>query len=149
MKPRQYCDVFTEKKKIPYRTCVSLRRYGNRFQFKGPLDRRNVENVTINLSYSVMENRSVSFYMVHAYKIRNPDNASLITHYLGFWNPGSHTLKLPVSVKLRNDFNRLPIIFGVLNGTNDVHTDIVEAGANDIAPLVDFATFVTSSVNAR
>lgn len=87
--------------------------------------------------------------MVHTYKIRNSDNTSLVTRYLGFWNPGAHTLKLPVSVKLRNDFNGLPIVFGVLNGTNDGQTDVIEAEANDIAPLLDLATFVTSNVNAR
>ncbi|KAL6268602.1 hypothetical protein P5V15_001734 [Pogonomyrmex californicus] len=130
--------------------CRSLRRYGDRFEFTGPPERRNIENATMNLSYVTEENRTVSFYLVHTYKIRHSDNASLIVRYLGFWNPESHTLKLPMSVKLRSDFNGLPIVFGVLNGTSDGQTDAAEAEAtaNDIAPLLDFATIVTSSVNA-
>lgn len=88
---------------------------------------------------------------MHTYKIRHSDNTSLIVRYLGFWNPDSHTLKPPINVKLRSDFRGLPIIFGILNGTNDGQTDIAEteATANDIAPLLDFATIVTNSVNAR
>lgn len=56
-----------------------------------------------------------------------------------------------MNVKLRSDFNGLPIVFGVLNGTSDGQTDVIEseATANDIAPLLDFATIVTNSVNAR
>ncbi|XP_070158711.1 uncharacterized protein [Polyergus mexicanus] len=131
--------------------CRSFRRYGDRFKFTGPSKRRNVENATINLSYATLENRSVSFYLMHTYKIRHSDNTSLIVQYLGFWNPDSHTLKPPISVKLRSDFKGLPIIFGVLNGTSDGQTDIAEAEAtvNDIEPLLDFATIVTNSVNAR
>lgn len=129
--------------------CRSFRQYGDHFQFTGPPEGRNVENATTNLSYIVVENRSVSFYLTHTYKIRNADNTSLIVRYLGFWNPGSHTLKPPINVKLRNDFNGLPIIFGILNGTSDGLTDVTETEAIDITPLVDFATIVTSSVNAR
>lgn len=134
-----------------HRICRSLRRYGDRFEFTGPPERRNVENATINLSYVAEENRTVSFYLMHTYKIRHSDNTSLIVRYLGFWNPESHTLKLPMSVKLRSDFNGLPIVFGVLNGTSDGQTDVTEseATANDITPLLDFATIVTNSVNAR
>lgn len=135
--------------KIFYRICRSFRQYGDRFEFTGPPERRNIENATINLSYATLENRSVSFYLVHTYKIRHSDNTSLIVRYLGFWNPGSHTLKFPINVKLRSDFNGLPIVFGVLNGTTDGQTDVIEAEASDIAPLVDFATIVTNSVNAR
>ncbi|XP_011151492.2 uncharacterized protein LOC105190428 [Harpegnathos saltator] len=130
------------------KTCLSFRRYGNRFVFLGPPERRSAENATSNLSYVILENRTVSFYMVHTYKIRNSDNTSLVTRYLGFWNPGAHTLKLPVSVKLRDDFNGLPIVFGVLNGTNDGQTDLIEAEANDIAPLLDLASFIANNVNA-
>lgn len=134
-----------------HRICRSLRRYGDRFEFTGPPERRNIENATINLSYVTEENRTVSFYLVHTYKIRHSDNTSLIVRYLGFWNPEFHTLTLPISVKLRSDFNGLPIVFGVLNGTSDGQTDVVEseATANDVAPLLDFATIVTNSVNAR
>ncbi|XP_012062681.1 PREDICTED: glutamate receptor ionotropic, delta-2-like [Atta cephalotes] len=131
--------------------CQSFQRYGDRFEFMGPPpERRNVENATTNLSYTTEENRTVSFYLMHTYKIRHSDNTSLIVRYLGFWNPESHTLKLPMSVKLRSDFNGLPIVFGVLNGTSDGQTDVIEseATANDIAPLLDFATIVTHSVNA-
>ncbi|XP_067209353.1 uncharacterized protein [Linepithema humile] len=128
--------------------CRSLRQYGDRFEFTGPPERRNIENATINLSYATLENRSVSFYLMHTYKIRHSDNTSLIVRYLGFWNPGSHTLKFPMGVKLRSDFNGLPIVFGVLNGTTDGQTDVIETEASDIAPLVDFATIVTNSVNA-
>lgn len=129
--------------------CLSLQRYGDHFEFTKLPKRHNVENATANLNYAVLENDTVSFYMVHIYKIRNSDNSSLVTRYLGFWNPGSHTLKPPVSVKLRNDFNGLPIVFGVLNETGDGQTDVIEAKANDIAPLLDLATFVTNNVNAR
>ncbi|XP_032670986.1 uncharacterized protein LOC116844031 [Odontomachus brunneus] len=131
------------------KTCSSFRRYGNRFEFKGPPERRNVENATSNLNYVILENCTVSFYMVHTYKIRNSDNTSLVTRYLGFWNPGAHILKLPVSVKLRDDFNGLPIVFDVLNGTNDGQMDVIEAEVIDIAPLLDLAIYVTSYVNAR
>ncbi|XP_024875132.1 glutamate receptor ionotropic, delta-2-like [Temnothorax curvispinosus] len=130
--------------------CRSLRRYGDRFEFTGPSERRNVENATTNLSHATEENRTVSFYLMHTYKLRHSDNTSLIVRYLGFWNPESHTLKLPINVKLRSDFNGLPIVFGVLNGTSDGQTDVTESEAtpNDIAPLLDFATIVTNSVNA-
>ncbi|XP_029160937.1 glutamate receptor ionotropic, delta-2-like [Nylanderia fulva] len=140
----KYAQKYREK------ICRSFQRYGDRFEFMGPPKRRNVENATINLNYVTLENRSVSFYLVNTYKIRHSDNASLIVRYLGFWNPDSHTLKPPMSVKLRSDFRGLPIIFGVLNGTSDGQTDIAEAEttANDIAPLLDFATIVTNSVNA-
>lgn len=131
------------------RTCPFLRRYGNRFLFTEPPERHNVDNVTINLNYVILEERSVSFYLVHTYKIRNSDNTSLVTRYLGFWNPGSHTLVPPVSVKLRNNFNGIPIIFGLLNGTNEGQTESDEVEGNEIAPLVDFATFLTNSLNAR
>lgn len=112
-----------------------------------------MKNATINLSFATSENRSVSFYLMHTYKIRHSDNSSLIVRYIGFWNPGSHTLKPPMSVKLRTDFNGLPIVFGVLNGTSenqgDGQTDVIEEEANDIAPFLDFATIVANSVNAR
>ncbi|XP_050457023.1 uncharacterized protein LOC126854396 [Cataglyphis hispanica] len=129
--------------------CQSFQHYGNRSEFTGPPKRRNIENATINLSYATLENRSVSFYLMHTYKIRHSDNTSLIVRYLGFWNPDSHTLKPPMSVKLRSDFRGLPIIFGVLNGTSDGQTDIADVeAANDITPFLDFATIVTNSVNA-
>lgn len=55
-----------------------------------------------------------------------------------------------MSVKLRKDFKGWPIIFGVLNGTNDGQTDITdEFEVNDIAPLLDFADSVTHDLNAR
>ncbi|XP_011698217.1 PREDICTED: glutamate receptor ionotropic, delta-2-like isoform X2 [Wasmannia auropunctata] len=144
--------AWTYAQKYRNKICRSLQRYGDRFEFEftGPPEGRNVENATINLSYVTEENRTVSFYLMHTYKIRHSDNASLIVRYLGFWNPDSHTLKLPMSVKLRSDFNGLPIVFGVLNGTSDGQSDVIEsdATANDIAPLLDFATIVTHSVNA-
>lgn len=132
------------------RTCSSLQHYGKRFEFREPLARRIDENASINLNYAVLENRTVVFYFVHVYKIRQTDNTSLVTNSLGFWNPDhSWTLQNPPSVKLRNDFGGLPIVFGVLNGTIDGQTDVTDrVEANDIAPLLDFASFVTSSVNA-
>jgi len=145
-----WTTVISDKSFFFKRICRFLRRYGDRFEFTGPPERRN-ENATTNLSYATEENRTVSFYLMHTYKIRHSDNTSLIVRYLGFWNPESHTLKLPMNVKLRSDFNGLPIVFGVLNGTSDGQTDVIEsdATANDIAPLLDFATIVTYSVNAR
>ncbi|RLU24881.1 hypothetical protein DMN91_002972 [Ooceraea biroi] len=132
--------------------CRPLRQYGHRFEFTGPPEGRNVENATTNLSFATLENRSVSFYLMHTYKIRHLDNSSLVVRYLGFWNPASHTLKPPKSVKLRSDFNGLPIVFGVLNDTSEKQpngqADVIEEEANDIAPFLDFATIVANSVNA-
>jgi len=133
--------------------CHPFRRYGYRFNLTGSPEGHNIKNATINLNFVTTENRSVSFYLLHIYKIRHSDNSSLIVRYLGFWNPGSHTLKLPMSVKLRSDFNGLPIVFGILNGTSEKRengqTDVIEEEANDIAPFLDFATIVANSVNAR
>ncbi|XP_053980714.1 uncharacterized protein LOC128877434 isoform X2 [Hylaeus volcanicus] len=131
------------------RTCIHLRHYTDRFEFREPPLKRMDENGSINLNYAVIENRTVVFYFVHVYKIRYTDNTSLVTNFLGSWNPDSWTLQNPISVKLRNDFNGLPIVFGVLNGTIDGEMDVTDqVEANDIAPLLDFAKFVTSSVNA-
>lgn len=108
------------------------------------------ENATINLNYSILEDRMVVFSFVHVYKIRYTDNTSLVTSFLGSWNPDSWSLQNPVSVKLRNNFKGLPIVFGVLNETIDGQMDGTDqVVANDIAPLLDFVSFATSSVNAR
>ncbi|XP_076629124.1 glutamate receptor ionotropic, delta-2 isoform X1 [Colletes latitarsis] len=131
------------------RTSLCLRRYGSHYEFREPLVQRIDENATINLNYAVLKNRTVAFYFVHVYKIRHADNTSLVTESLGSWNPGSWEFRDPSSVKLRNNFNGLPIVFGVLNGTIDGEMDVTDlVEANDIAPLLDFARFITSSVNA-
>ncbi|XP_076765932.1 glutamate receptor ionotropic, delta-2 [Xylocopa sonorina] len=130
------------------RTCSSLQRYGNNFEFREPPIKRFDENASANLNYAVLENRTMLFHFVHVYKIRHSDNTSLVTNFLGSWNPDFWSLHSPISVKLRSDFKGLPIVFGVLNETIDGHMDMPEEEANDIAPLLDFANFVTSSVNA-
>nr|XP_033329772.1 uncharacterized protein LOC117222261 [Megalopta genalis] len=127
-----------------------LKHYASHFKYQElPLAMRSLENATLNLNYTILENRTVIFYFVHVYKIRHSDNTSLVTNFLGTWNPHSLLLKIPTSVKLRNDFKGMPIVFGVLNGTIDGQMDISnQLEANDILPLLDFASFVTSSVNA-
>ncbi|KZC09836.1 Glutamate receptor delta-2 subunit [Dufourea novaeangliae] len=131
------------------RSCCCLRRYGGHFAYREPPTKRIDENASMNLKYAILENRTVVFYFVNVYKIRHSDNTSLVTNFLGSWNPDSWTLQNQASVKLRNDFKGLPIVFGVLNGTIDGQMDATDQlEANDIAPLLDFAIFVTSSVNA-
>ena len=132
-----------------FSTCASLQRYGLSFDFPEPPIKKFDENASINLNYAILENKTVLFQFVHAYKIRYSDNSSLVTNFLGSWCLNSWSLNNPISVKLRSEFKGQPIIFGVLNGTTDRQMDENEEEANDIAPLLDFATFVTSSVNAR
>lgn len=88
------------------------------------------------------------YHFVHVYKIRYSDNTSLVTNFLGSWYLDSWSLNSPISVKLRNEFKGQPIVFGVLNGTIDGQMDVNEEETNDIAPFLDFAKFVASSVNA-
>ncbi|XP_076239157.1 glutamate receptor ionotropic, delta-2 [Calliopsis andreniformis] len=131
------------------RTCSCLRHYKNRFALQEPPMKRIDENATINLNYAMLENKTGVFYFVHVYKIRYSDNTSLVTNFLGFWNPDSWSFQNSVSVELRNDFKGFPMIFGVLNGTIDGQMDVTDrVETNDIAPFLDFASFVTSSVNA-
>ncbi|CAK9820785.1 Glutamate receptor 4 [Anthophora plagiata] len=130
------------------RTCSSLQRYGDHFEFREPPIKRFDENASINLNYAILENRTVLFHFIHVYKIRYNDNTSLVTNFLGSWNPDSWSVHSPISVKLRNDFKGQPIVFGMLNGTIDGQMDVTEEEANDITPLLDFASFVTSCVNA-
>ncbi|XP_031846029.1 glutamate receptor 1 isoform X2 [Nomia melanderi] len=131
------------------RSHCCLRSYESHFQYREPPVKQPVENASINLNYAILENRTVVFYFVHVYKIRHSDNTSLMTNFLGSWNPHSWSLQNPTSVKLRNDFKGMPIVFGVLNGTIDGQMDVTDQlEANDILPLLDFASFVTSSVNA-
>ncbi|XP_017888686.1 uncharacterized protein LOC108630130 isoform X2 [Ceratina calcarata] len=131
------------------RTCSFLRRYGEQYVFREPPLKRSDENASINLNYTVPENSTAMVYhFVHVYKIRYTDNTSLVTDFLGSWSPDCWSLRNPVSVKLRSDFKGLPIVFGVLNGTIDGQMDVTEEKANDIGPLLDFANFVTNSVNA-
>lgn len=132
-----------------FRTCASLQHYGNHFDFREPPIKRFDENASINLNYAVLENGTLLFHFIHVYKIRYSDNTSLVTNFLGSWNLDSWSLHNPISVKLRNEFKGKPIIFGVLNGTIDGQMDVNEEEMNDIAPLLDFATFVANSVNAR
>lgn len=131
------------------RTCASLQHYGNHFDFREPPIKHFNENASMNLNYAVLENGTLLFYFIHVYKIRYSDNTSLVTNFLGSWNLNSWSLNNPISVKLRNEFKGQPIIFGVLNGTIDGQMDVNEEEMNDIAPLLDFASFVTNSVNAR
>ena len=108
--------------------------------------------MTKNLDYSNLENRTIAFYLVHVYKIRINDNSSLVVDPIGSWNPGAPSLKLPVVTELRNNFNLLPLVVGIVNGSNDEQphedTDIEEDTAN-IQPLRDFVEFLAESLNAR
>ncbi|KAF3423493.1 hypothetical protein E2986_00403 [Frieseomelitta varia] len=92
---------------------------------------------TPSLTYEAIQEMSRTYW-----------NSSLVTNFLGSWCLNSWSLNSPISVKLRNEFKGQPIVFGVLNGTIDRQMDANEEEANDIAPLLDFANFVTSSVNA-
>ncbi|XP_046825059.1 uncharacterized protein LOC124426896 [Vespa crabro] len=130
------------------RTCSNFRQYGQLVDFQNLSERRNSDR-TMNLDYITRENRTMCFHFLHVYKIRNSDNSSLVVYSLGSWCPGLFLLKNPISVKLRKDFKGWPIIFGVLNGTNDGQTDITdEVEVNDIVPLLDFANSVTHDLNA-
>ncbi|XP_043495538.1 uncharacterized protein LOC122519852 [Polistes fuscatus] len=130
------------------RTCSSLRHYGQPVNFRNLTERQNPDRM-MNLDYITRENRTMCYHFLHVYKIRNNDNSSLVVYSLGSWCPGIVLLKNPMSVKLRKDFKGWPIIFGVLNGTNDGQTDITnEFEVNDIAPLLDFANSVTHELNA-
>ncbi|XP_035732103.1 uncharacterized protein LOC118446041 isoform X2 [Vespa mandarinia] len=130
------------------RTCSNFRQYGQLVDFQNLSERRNSDR-TMNLDYITRENRTMCFHFLHVYKIRNSDNSSLVVYSLGSWCPGLFLLKNPMSVKLRKDFKGWPIIFGVLNGTNDGQTDITdEVEVNDIVPLLDFANSVTHDLNA-
>ncbi|XP_076288133.1 glutamate receptor ionotropic, delta-2 isoform X2 [Lasioglossum baleicum] len=132
------------------RSHCCLKRYDSHYIYReSAVMTRPVENATMNLNYAILENRTVVFYFVHVYKIRHSDNTSLVTNFLGSWDPHSWSLQSPASVKLRNDFKGKPIVFGVLNGTIDGQMDVTDQlEANDIVPLLDFANFVTGSVNA-
>ncbi|XP_043797419.1 glutamate receptor ionotropic, delta-2-like isoform X1 [Apis laboriosa] len=130
------------------KTCASLQHYGNHFDFREPPIKHFDENASINLNYAVLENGTLLFYFIHVYKIRYSDNTSLVTNFLGSWNLDSWSLNNPISVKLRNEFKGQPIIFGILNGTIDGQIDVNEEEMNDIAPFLDFASFVVNSVNA-
>nr|XP_034174054.1 uncharacterized protein LOC117601445 isoform X1 [Osmia lignaria] len=141
-------SFYSKIQKLPGRTCSFLQRYGDHFKFHEPPSKKFDENASINLNYAILEKRTVFFYFVHVYKIRYGDNTSLVTNFLGSWNQDSWSFHNPTSVKLRNDFKGLPIVFGVLNGTIDGEMDSTEEETDDIAPLIDFASFVTSSVNA-
>ncbi|XP_023288062.1 uncharacterized protein LOC105697490 [Orussus abietinus] len=131
------------------RTCAALRRYGSTFEFQPMPRRKEDENSTMNLQYVILENRTMSFYLTHVYKIRIPDNSSLVVDDLGSWNPGSYSLRFPVSVKLRNNFGGLPIVVGVLNGSNDGQAEVTEEDdTQGVVPLMDIMTFVANSMNA-
>ncbi|RLZ02168.1 Ionotropic receptor 102 [Cephus cinctus] len=131
------------------RTCFNLRNYSRTFKFRNIKGRKQDENSKKNLDYVIIKNNTVVFYLIHIYKIRNSDNTSLVVTPLGHWSPGLHSLKPPVSVKLRNDFNGYPIIVGVLNGSENSQTEkISEEETNDIVPLLEIITFVANSINA-
>ncbi|XP_057337583.1 glutamate receptor 1-like [Microplitis mediator] len=134
------------------KTCHSLHNYVKKYKYNDVEINEDInENVTKNLHYSQRENTSVCFYIVHIYKIRITDNSSLIVDPLGSWNPGELMLKLPVDVVLRNNFNRLPLIVGILNGTNedqDEENSSYDEQTTEDRPLNDFINFLTSNLNA-
>ncbi|XP_066580884.1 uncharacterized protein [Prorops nasuta] len=140
-------------KNIWNETCPRLRRYFITYSYNIKLPenprKKSNESAIANLNYVTSKNRTVSYYFFHVYKIRMTDNTSLVTDYLGTWNSGMYFLRRAVNVKSRLDFKGLPIIFGVLNGTNDGQTEMTDQiESNDIEPLLDFANFVANSVNA-
>lgn len=90
---------------IHFRTCQSIRNYIDKYEYRDiTLVNDNInENVTKNIEYSLVQNRTVSFYLVHIYKIRIVDNSSLIVDSLGVWSPGDMRLKLPVSLNIQDN----------------------------------------------
>lgn len=132
------------------RTCPGIQSYAKTFAFQDEGKKQIMPNSTVNLHYVKQTNESVVFYLIHVFKIRTSDNSTLVTDFLGSWSPGSYSMRGPISVKLRDNFHRLPIIFGVLNGTNDGQTiDNEHVDGNDIEPLLDFGRFFTAGLNAR
>ncbi|KAK0096167.1 hypothetical protein PV326_006278 [Microctonus aethiopoides] len=135
------------------RTCQFIRNYIDKYEYRDiTLVNDNInENVTKNIEYSLVQNRTVSFYLVHIYKIRIVDNSSLIVDSLGVWSPGDMRLKLPMAVILRNNFRRLPIVVGIINGTiEDQYEEksSYEEQTNEAQPLNDFINFLANSLNA-
>ncbi|KAH0568533.1 hypothetical protein KQX54_021145 [Cotesia glomerata] len=134
------------------KTCSPLRSYVESYNYKDAIIEEEInENVTKNLDYSQKQNSSVCFYVVHVYKIRISDNSSLIVDPLGSWNPGELMLKLPVDVELRNNFYHLPLIIGILNGTNEDQNEensLYEEQMTEDRPLNDFINFLASNLNA-
>lgn len=134
---------------LSFRSCPGLQKYTK--SYKVPkISLKNRENVTKNLDYVVQENKTVSFYLSHVYKIRNSENASLVVNNLGSWNPGSYALKLPVNVELRNNFLGFPLFVGILNSSSEMQPDLIdEEEMSDIIPLLDIMTFVVNGINSR
>nr|QNL15100.1 ionotropic receptor 3 [Aulacocentrum confusum] len=135
------------------RTCRALRDYAHNHKYRNATVQSAVamKNVTQNLAYSPTENSTACFRLVHIYKIRISDNCSLVVDPLGSWNPGSMMLRHPVDVVLRDNFHRLPIVVGVLNGTSeDQDNDGVslEDQTPDDRPFDDFINFVANGLNA-
>ncbi|XP_011303343.1 uncharacterized protein [Fopius arisanus] len=128
-----------------------FREYVKMYNFQWINSNDFIGNGTKNLEYSVMENRSISFYLVHIYKIRINDNSSLVVDPLGCWNPGAPVLKLPINIALRNNFFQLPIVVGILNGTSDDQNGEItsyEEEPIEVQPMNDFIQFLGHSLNA-
>ncbi|XP_048512731.1 uncharacterized protein LOC125501346 [Athalia rosae] len=132
------------------RSCSALHEYATKYKVpKVSSGVKKRENVSRNLDYVVRENKTISFYLNHVYKIRNSENSSLVVDFLGSWNPGAYALKLPVSVELRNNFHGFPLLVGILNSSSEIQTDTVdEEEMSDILPLLDIMSFVASGINA-
>lgn len=86
------------------RTCRPLQVYAKKYKLNIPIfddddnnHNHHIKNATKNLDYSIMENRTACFYLLHIYKIRINDNSSLVIDSLGSWCPGLSFIKLPVS----------------------------------------------------
>ncbi|XP_034944276.1 uncharacterized protein [Chelonus insularis] len=145
-------NQYTQTRDFWNKTCKALRDYTTTYEYIDTNNEENIiENVTQNLDYSPKINSTVCFYLVHIYKIKISDNFSLIVDPLGSWSPGMLMIKLPMDVVLRNNFHRLPIIVGVLNGTSesqDEENSSYEDGNSDDSPLNDFINFLASSLNA-
>ncbi|XP_063976911.1 uncharacterized protein LOC135162409 [Diachasmimorpha longicaudata] len=145
-------SAYDVKKEIFNYKNREFREYIKSYNFKWNNSHQVIpDNVTKNLEYSSMENRSISYYLVHTYKIRINDNSSLVVDPLGYWNPGAPMLKPPINVALRNNFFQLPMIVGILNGTSDDQNGEItsyEEEPSEDQPMNDFIGFLAHNLNA-
>lgn len=78
--------------------------------------------------------------------------SNFCTHKYHVCQSLANVILIQVVVVLRNNFQRLPIIVGVLNGTSEdpdeENTSFDEQTAEDL-PLNDFINFLANGLNAR
>ena len=101
-----------------------------------------------NKEYVTVENKTMVFYLIHVYKIRVSENASMQVNPLGSWDPETRLIKTPLGVKLRTNFYGFPIKVGIHNGTKDIKMDPTsDEEIKDIEPLIDFMHVIANSSN--